>query len=528
MSAKEKLTVLYDGQCPFCKRYVHMVRLRENFQVELIDARGRSDLRDKATELGYNLDLGMLVEYRGAYYFGDKAVFLLSSLTTPSNVFNKVMIKLFASEKVTAFLYPIMAFFRGMTLFALQNDFIENLPPPEKKKIAGFIVNCSVRQLVSDRVITADVCVRLTAFCFLFTVLYSWPLWYETERIFSAAPIFNFNMPSWLSQSMVIATLGLCGVLIIVPQKRKLGIVLAAFIAFLVIEDELRWQPFIYMYTFILFAAAFIPQKPIEKDFRAIRLMVIGIYFWAGFYKINTAFIFDVFPWFVQPLGMNAGFVLFLSCIVPFIECAIGVCLFVPRWRGIGVILATCMLVVVLICLGPFGHNWGLIVWPWNVLLHALEAVLFLYYREPLLKKEVAKDKMACLAIALFWVLPALGMFDKWGSYPSFMLYSGLPATADVKFAPHENISHLPLEAQIAMKDNVIPLIMIVGYEYKLAVAPGIRGYQNMVQGAKGLCRKLNHPEQARLIIHKLPSFWSLDYTTTDMALCPTAAKTNQ
>lgn len=128
MAGKETLTVLYDGECPFCKRYVQRVRLRDNFDVRLIDARTDSDLKKKATEMGYNLDIGMLVEYGGKYYFGDQAVFLLSSLTTPSNTFNKLMMKMFSSEKMTSVIYPILAFFRRITLRVLRKRLIANLP----------------------------------------------------------------------------------------------------------------------------------------------------------------------------------------------------------------------------------------------------------------------------------------------------------------------------------------------------------------------------------------------------------------
>ena len=39
MNDKLELRVFYDGDCPFCAQYVAMVRLRENFDVSLVDLR---------------------------------------------------------------------------------------------------------------------------------------------------------------------------------------------------------------------------------------------------------------------------------------------------------------------------------------------------------------------------------------------------------------------------------------------------------------------------------------------------------
>ena len=41
--------IIYDGQCPFCSRYVRLVRLRDSLgQVELVDARNGGPIVDEA------------------------------------------------------------------------------------------------------------------------------------------------------------------------------------------------------------------------------------------------------------------------------------------------------------------------------------------------------------------------------------------------------------------------------------------------------------------------------------------------
>lgn len=73
-----QLRIVYDGQCPFCSRYAQLVRLREGFDVHLIDAR-----REQETAASYNLDLneGMVVDLDGAVHHGAEAISLLSRLS---------------------------------------------------------------------------------------------------------------------------------------------------------------------------------------------------------------------------------------------------------------------------------------------------------------------------------------------------------------------------------------------------------------------------------------------------------------
>ncbi len=119
--------ILYDGQCPFCSAYMRMVRLRENLKVHLIDAREPSALKDEATAAGYDLDIGMVVKFGGTLYHGDKAMAALAFLTTPSGVFNRLVAFLFRGKTRAKYLYPVFAFFRGVTVRLMGRGIIGNL-----------------------------------------------------------------------------------------------------------------------------------------------------------------------------------------------------------------------------------------------------------------------------------------------------------------------------------------------------------------------------------------------------------------
>ena len=75
------ITVIYDGDCPFCSDYTRLLRLREAVgPVRLIDARGDAPLAIAARARGIDFDASMLVIWQGRDYQGGDAVHLLSRL----------------------------------------------------------------------------------------------------------------------------------------------------------------------------------------------------------------------------------------------------------------------------------------------------------------------------------------------------------------------------------------------------------------------------------------------------------------
>lgn len=106
-----QLSIVYDGQCPFCSRYVQLVRLRERFSVSLIDARAE---RERAAGYGLDLNEGMIVDLDGAVYHGAAAVALLSRLARAPGP-----LSLPGVAKVA---YPVMRFVRNLTLRVLGRE----------------------------------------------------------------------------------------------------------------------------------------------------------------------------------------------------------------------------------------------------------------------------------------------------------------------------------------------------------------------------------------------------------------------
>lgn len=100
-----QLRIVYDGQCPFCSRYVQLLRLRERFDVSLLDARREPE---RASRYGLDLNEGMIVDLDGTVHHGAAAVSLLSKLSRrPGPLSRPAMARL---------LYPAMRLGRQLTL----------------------------------------------------------------------------------------------------------------------------------------------------------------------------------------------------------------------------------------------------------------------------------------------------------------------------------------------------------------------------------------------------------------------------
>lgn len=102
------LRIIYDGDCPFCRSYVALLRLREQYDVRLIDAR-----REPAVAARYGLDLneGMIADLDGQVHHGARAMSLLARLSGSLSPLR--------SERIADAVYPLFRFGRNVALKVL-------------------------------------------------------------------------------------------------------------------------------------------------------------------------------------------------------------------------------------------------------------------------------------------------------------------------------------------------------------------------------------------------------------------------
>lgn len=117
MTATQDTWLIYDGECPFCSRYVAMTRLQAAVgPVRLIDARQGGPEVAAALEAGYDLDEGMLLHLNGTLYHGAECLNRLALLSTRSGVFNAVSSLVFRSPAISRLAYPVLRAGRNGTL----------------------------------------------------------------------------------------------------------------------------------------------------------------------------------------------------------------------------------------------------------------------------------------------------------------------------------------------------------------------------------------------------------------------------
>jgi predicted DCC family thiol-disulfide oxidoreductase YuxK len=101
------LSVVYDGECPFCSSYVTLYRIRQQTDhVHLIDARSGHPLVADIRRRGYDLDAGMVVQFEGRLYHGAEAMNLLAILGSRGGLFNWLNRTIFRHPRVSRVLYP--------------------------------------------------------------------------------------------------------------------------------------------------------------------------------------------------------------------------------------------------------------------------------------------------------------------------------------------------------------------------------------------------------------------------------------
>ncbi|WP_371731845.1 DCC1-like thiol-disulfide oxidoreductase family protein [Ruegeria sp. HKCCA6707] len=113
----DETVLIYDGDCPFCSRYVAMVRLKEAIgPVNLVDARNGGDVVEQILAKGLDLDDGMVLLFNGDYYHGAECIHRLALLSTRSGLFNRLNALVFRSPTMSRVLYPVLRFGRNTVL----------------------------------------------------------------------------------------------------------------------------------------------------------------------------------------------------------------------------------------------------------------------------------------------------------------------------------------------------------------------------------------------------------------------------
>ena len=124
----DEIWVVYDGECPLCSRYVLLYQLRERGQrVHLVDARSEHPIVGEIRARNLDLNEGMVVRWRGRYYYGAEAMYLLATLAGEATFFNRVNRLVFSRLRLARALYPTLVRGRKLLLRLLGRKLIGEL-----------------------------------------------------------------------------------------------------------------------------------------------------------------------------------------------------------------------------------------------------------------------------------------------------------------------------------------------------------------------------------------------------------------
>ncbi|MEQ8241400.1 MAG: hypothetical protein RIA69_19455 [Cyclobacteriaceae bacterium] len=162
-----------------------------------------------------------------------------------------------------------------------------------------------------------------------------------------------------------------------------------------------------------------------------MQLSLIAVYIWSGIHKVhpnfvNTNFenIIQTYFQFVDKELLKAY--LFIGYLAPVFEIAVGLFLFIPKTRTIGIIMALLLHAFIIAYLSPVGIDYNSIVIPWNVAM-ALMVVSLFHKKQPIDWRSIVSklgNKYLQFALMLVLIMPTLSAFQLWDHYLSFSLYS--------------------------------------------------------------------------------------------------------
>ncbi len=126
----EGLQIVYDGECPFCSRFVTLYKARSVVgKVDLIDAREDHPAVRLVKSKGLNLDEGMAVLWDGQIYHGADAVHFMAMVGAEGDLFNRLNRAIFKVKPLARILYPVMVTGRNLTLKLLGRSSLAKAKP---------------------------------------------------------------------------------------------------------------------------------------------------------------------------------------------------------------------------------------------------------------------------------------------------------------------------------------------------------------------------------------------------------------
>lgn len=292
--------------------------------------------------------------------------------------------------------------------------------------------------------------IRVAVLGMIIGMAISWKVWIN-DRLYPMVPVIG-PLPSPLDV-VILSGLIVSLIAMAIPARgRWPSMVVASMVVLLVLQDQMRWQPWFYQYSLMLLPVCWM-RGDSAALLRIHRLIMVAIYLWSGLHKFGAGFRNFWEGFIVRDYPVLHA----LGAWVPVIEMTLAIMLFFKCTQRIGAVVAIGMHASLLLLLGPLGHNVNPVVWPWNVVMIVLCVLLFLIGREPVWKGKL--HWATTLLLVPVYLFPALSHVGWWPNYLSWHLYAG--RNQRVLIFVHPDAAHKVSERY---RDRIMPSVSAPGY----------------------------------------------------------------
>lgn len=117
---KNKLTFIYDGECPFCNHFAELLELKSQIdEISIIDGRKNIGLISEFYKKGFDLDKGAILIKDDKIFHGSGAInSVCNMINNPTGKLIKTLSLIFKSRKRTNIIFPYLLIARRFALIA--------------------------------------------------------------------------------------------------------------------------------------------------------------------------------------------------------------------------------------------------------------------------------------------------------------------------------------------------------------------------------------------------------------------------
>ena len=115
---KDKILFIYDGECPFCNHFAHLLEIKSRLpSLKIIDGRQNLEQLTQLYNQGYDLDKGAILINNGKILHGSDAInWICSELKEPNDSLLELLRVIFSSNMRSRKLFPILLWSRRFLL----------------------------------------------------------------------------------------------------------------------------------------------------------------------------------------------------------------------------------------------------------------------------------------------------------------------------------------------------------------------------------------------------------------------------